>query len=92
MTIFGASVSMALAACAFAIALAEPHPAQHKAPKQAAVHTDPGERAFQANCSRCHDAPEQLSPDISGTVARHMRVRANLSAADERNILRYLGQ
>lgn len=51
---------------------------------------DPGERKFQANCSRCHTAPEQLSPRIVGTVARHMRVRASLSAEDERDILRYL--
>lgn len=52
--------------------------------------SDPGERKFQANCSRCHDAPQQLSPRITGTVLRHMRVRASLSAEDEREILRYL--
>jgi cytochrome c5 len=55
-----------------------------------AVHVDAGERAFQENCSRCHAAPESLSPRISGTVVRHMRVRANLSANDERLILEYL--
>jgi cytochrome c5 len=52
-------------------------------------HVDPAERAFQANCSRCHYAPESLSPRITGTVVRHMRVRANLSAEDERLILSY---
>jgi hypothetical protein len=51
---------------------------------------DPGERAFQANCGRCHKPPEQLSPRITGTVMRHMRVRATLSAADEKAILKYL--
>jgi len=51
---------------------------------------DPGERKFQANCGRCHNAPDQLSPRITGTVVRHMRVRASLSAQDERDILRYL--
>jgi cytochrome c5 len=51
---------------------------------------DPGEQKFQANCSRCHTAPEQISPRIAGTVVRHMRVRASLSAEDERDILRYL--
>jgi cytochrome c5 len=56
----------------------------------AAATQDPGERKFQANCSRCHNPPEQLSPRIVGTVARHMRVRASLSAEDERDILRYL--
>lgn len=49
-----------------------------------------GERAFKANCSRCHYAPDALNPRITGTVIRHMRVRANLSAADERAILHYL--
>jgi cytochrome c5 len=65
--------------------------------KTAAVKTqsigasqDPGEKAFQANCSRCHTAPEQLSPRIAGTVTRHMRVRASLSAKDTQAILRYL--
>jgi cytochrome c5 len=56
----------------------------------AAATQDPGERKFQANCNRCHNAPEQLSPRIVGTVVRHMRVRASLSAEDERDILRYL--
>jgi len=30
-----------------------------------------------------------LNPRITGTVIRHMRVRANLSASDERDILKY---
>ena len=51
---------------------------------------EPGERAFQTHCSRCHNAPETLSPRITGTVVRHMRVRANLSAEDERLILSFL--
>ena len=49
-----------------------------------------GERAFRQNCSRCHNAPEGFSPRISGTIVRHMRVRANLSHEDERAILKYL--
>jgi cytochrome c5 len=51
---------------------------------------DDGGRKFDANCSRCHNAPEQLSPSLTGTVVRHMRVRANLSAQDEKDILRFL--
>ena len=51
---------------------------------------DVGQRKFDANCGRCHSFPEQLRPSITGTVVRHMRVRANLSAEDERDILRYL--
>jgi cytochrome c5 len=65
-------------------------PVSTHAPSPAVAAQDPGERKFQANCSRCHDAPEQLSPRITGTVLRHMRVRALLSAEDERDILRYL--
>jgi cytochrome c5 len=49
-----------------------------------------GERAFRQNCSRCHNAPEGFSPQISGTIVRHMRVRANLSREDERAILKFL--
>jgi cytochrome c5 len=49
-----------------------------------------GEQKFQQNCSRCHNAPQELPRRISGTVVLHMRARASLSAADERAILRYL--
>jgi len=65
-------------------------PISTSAPSSSTAAQDPGERKFQANCSRCHDAPEQLSPRIAGTVLRHMRVRALLSVEDERDILRYL--
>jgi cytochrome c2 len=68
------------------------HPAAHPA-KNAAVHAapqDPGERKFQQNCNRCHNAPEEIPTRISGTLLQHMRVRASLSAQDERDILRYL--
>jgi cytochrome c5 len=51
---------------------------------------DAGQRKFDANCGRCHSFPEQLSPSLTGTVVRHMRVRANLSAEDEKDILRFL--
>ena len=51
---------------------------------------DVGEQKFQQNCSRCHNAPQELSRRISGTVMMHMRARASLSAADERAILHYL--
>jgi cytochrome c5 len=65
-------------------------PAARASIKKEAVHVDAGEQAFQANCSRCHYAPEQLPPQITGTVVRHMRVRANLSAEDEHLILHFL--
>jgi len=55
-----------------------------------AQESEQGEQKFQQNCSRCHNAPQDLSRRISGTVVLHMRARASLSAADERAILHYL--
>jgi cytochrome c5 len=51
-----------------------------------------GGKKFDANCGRCHTSPENLNPRITGTILRHMRVRANLSAQDAQDILRYLTQ
>lgn len=51
---------------------------------------DEGERVFQQNCSRCHWAPDGFSSRISGTIVRHMRVRASLSEHDEKELLRFL--
>jgi cytochrome c5 len=49
-----------------------------------------GQRIWEENCSRCHAAPEGFSPRISGTIVRHMRVRASLSQHDEEELLRFL--
>ncbi|MGP8175623.1 MAG: c-type cytochrome [Terracidiphilus sp.] len=59
------------------------------AQKQAAQPQDEGERVFQQNCSRCHTAPDGFSPRISGTIVRHMRVRASLSQHEEEQLLRF---
>jgi hypothetical protein len=48
-----------------------------------------GEKRFQINCGRCHNAPEDISPREARAVARHMRVRATLSAEDEKLILEF---
>jgi mono/diheme cytochrome c family protein len=56
----------------------------------AAQQQSQGEKKFNQNCSRCHTAPEGFPPRISGTILRHMRVRASLSEQDERDILRFL--
>lgn len=55
-----------------------------------AINPDRGQEVFSQNCSRCHNAPEGFPPGISGTIARHMRVRANLSDADYKALLRFL--
>ena len=52
--------------------------------------TNIGGRKFKQNCSRCHESPQSMPPRISGTVLRHMRVRASLSEQDERDILKFL--
>jgi cytochrome c5 len=71
--------------------------AQRQADKPKASSTQPastesaeGERLFQTQCSRCHIPPEDLSPREAKAVLRQMRVRANLTAEDERLILKYL--
>lgn len=69
-----------------------PPPAAQKPAQTKAVHaTQPrdGQQVFDENCERCHDAPQGFSPSISGTVVRHMRVRANLSKEDEQALLRF---
>ena len=49
-----------------------------------------GQRVFEQNCARCHDAPQGFSPRVAGTITKHMRVRANLSKQDEQALLRFL--
>jgi cytochrome c5 len=49
-----------------------------------------GQMVFEQNCSRCHNAPQAFPPRISATMIRHMRVRASLSAADEKALLRFV--
>jgi mono/diheme cytochrome c family protein len=66
------------------------------AQKKTADHGTPataqsvGEQKFNQNCARCHRTPEGFSPRISGTILKHMRVRASLSPQDERDILHFL--
>jgi cytochrome c5 len=61
-----------------------------KAAASHAVPVNEGERKFRQNCSRCHNAPDELPTRITGTVLLHMRVRASLSEAEQRAILHYL--
>jgi len=62
-------------------------PAKTPAPQS---HESEGQRVFEQQCSRCHNAPEGFSPRISGTIVRHMRVRASLSKHDEEELLHFL--
>jgi len=49
-----------------------------------------GEQVFHQNCYRCHQEPRGFSPSVSGTIAKHMRVRANLSDEDYKALLKFL--
>ena len=49
-----------------------------------------GQRVFRQNCARCHDAPQGFPPSVSGTILRHMRVRASLSAQDEKALIEFM--
>jgi mono/diheme cytochrome c family protein len=49
-----------------------------------------GEKRFHSNCGRCHAAPPKFSPRVTGTILRHMRVRAMLTDGDTRLILHYM--
>lgn len=51
-----------------------------------------GEQRFRANCGRCHAAPHKFPPRMMATVLRHMRVRATITAEDQRLILFYMTQ
>lgn len=88
-------VVSAVAVCAAQATRQISGPASHSTSRHQAAsgkeeQKDPGERVFQQNCSRCHNAPEGFSPRLSGTIARHMRVRANLSRDDEQALLHFL--
>jgi mono/diheme cytochrome c family protein len=69
-------------------------PSQSRRPSPAkpasTAQPDRGQQVFAQNCSRCHNAPEGFAPQISGTIAMHMRVRANLSDADYKALRRFL--
>jgi hypothetical protein len=65
------------------------HNSSTRQPASPAAPSD-GERVFNQNCSRCHTAPQSFSPRVSFAVIRHMRVRASLSAADEKALLKFM--
>jgi len=61
-------------------------------PGNAAAMRVQGEQRFRANCGRCHAAPQKFPPRMMGTVLRHMRVRALITAEDARLVLFYMTQ
>lgn len=59
------------------------------APAGTAATTE-GEKRFRANCGRCHNPPEDLSPREARAVVHQMAVRGMLSVKDEKSIMDYL--
>ncbi|HKV94616.1 MAG TPA: cytochrome c [Candidatus Angelobacter sp.] len=51
-----------------------------------------GEKRFRSNCGRCHVAPPKFPSRMMATIVRHMRVRAAITDADMRLILRYMAE
>lgn len=83
------------AATAVAAAQQAPAPAAKARPAAAkssakVSESAEGEKRFETHCGRCHVPPEDLSPREAKAVLRQMRVRANLTAEDQRLILKYL--
>lgn len=68
-------------------AVAAEKPAKNVAKKATG---DPGELKFKENCGRCHNPPDAISPREAKAVMQHMRVRAMLTAEDEKLILKFL--
>lgn len=60
--------------------------------QMSSAQVERGQQVFEQNCSRCHNPPRAIPPQITGTILRHMRVRASLSAADEKALLRFMTQ
>jgi cytochrome c5 len=77
-------------ACARSAALQaeQSHKKEQKSPA-VGQYQEEGQRVFRQQCSRCHAVPDGFSPRISGTVVRHMRVRASLSEHDEQLLLKF---
>jgi cytochrome c5 len=69
---------------------AKPETKNAKAQKPA--HKLTGAELYQINCNRCHAEryPTEFTPAQWKTLMTHMRVRANLPAAQAKEILKYL--
>jgi cytochrome c553 len=70
---------------------ASPRQVQHGQTKSNAPRGDSARGAVVmiTNCGRCHTPPQDLTAREAPAVIRQMRVRANLSEQDERDLLAY---
>ena len=60
--------------------------------KAPAVQAPSGAELYAINCNRCHEEryPKEFTLPQWTTLMLHMRVRANLTAAESKKILKYL--
>jgi len=91
-----------LATVVFAAAIASVVAADTNAPPAQVAAAKPAKKAekkkltgaelYQINCNRCHAEryPTEFNPGQWKSIVTHMRVRANLPAAQAREILKYL--
>jgi hypothetical protein len=91
LAILAAAISVAsafLVACAGpASGTSDKTTAEAKVPKKLS-----GGELYAVNCSRCHPEryPTEFTPPQWKTLVTHMRVRANLPAAQASEVLKYL--
>lgn len=91
LALFALSIASALCAATPAAKKDAANPAVVQ-PGDAGAMRIQGEQRFHANCGRCHAAPQKFPPRMMATVLRHMRVRAMVTAEDQRLILFYMSQ
>ena len=98
MRILISAVLLALAVGATLMAAAKTGSKDKDAPAATATATqdDPmrleGEKAYHANCGRCHMAPPKFPARMMATIVRHMRVRSGITDQEMRAILHYMTQ
>jgi mono/diheme cytochrome c family protein len=83
--------ALALAGLCLSVVLAHAEPEKKTEPKPAPKKLT-GAELYAINCNRCH--PERYATEFTSaqwkTIMLHMRVRANLPAAQAKEILKYL--
>jgi mono/diheme cytochrome c family protein len=88
------STSTLIGACllGLGLTLAQAQPPEKKAEPKKTGHKLTGAELYQINCNRCHAEryPTEWTSAQWKTLMTHMRVRANLPAAQAREILKYL--
>jgi cytochrome c5 len=91
--LWGASALVAACLLGAGLTPVQAQPPEKKAePKKAATKKLTGAELYAINCNRCHAEryATEATPAQWKTLITHMRVRANIPAAQARVILKYL--